>query len=54
MSAMGDFSTILPNDIILNYTWPQVRKIPSWEDIVLLFLTLHVISKTWKKLVDGN
>jgi hypothetical protein len=38
---------------ILNYIWPQICKIPSWEDRLLLFLTLHLIIKAWKKLVDG-
>jgi hypothetical protein len=47
----GAFSTILPNYTILNYIWPQVHEIPSWEDRVLLFLTLRLTKKTWKKLV---
>jgi hypothetical protein len=52
--AMGDFSTIFMNDIILNYIWRQICKIPSWEDKVLLFLTLHLTSKAWKKLLNSN
>jgi hypothetical protein len=35
--AMGDFSTNLPNYTTLNYIWPQVHKIPSWEDRMLFF-----------------
>jgi len=52
--AIGDFSIILPNDIILNYIWPKICKIRTWEDKMLLFLTLHLTNKAWKKLVDGN
>ncbi len=52
--AMGDFLTILPNDTILNYSCPRVPKIPSWEDRMVLFLTLCLNSKTWKKFVDGS
>jgi hypothetical protein len=52
--AMGDFSLILLNDIMLNYIWPQICKILSWEDKMLLFFTLCLTSKAWKKLVDGS
>jgi hypothetical protein len=51
---MGDFSAILPNDIICNNIWAQICKTTPREDRMVLFLLLCLTSKARKDLVDGN
>jgi hypothetical protein len=51
---MGDFSTILLNDIVINNIWTQICKSISWEDRMLSFFMLCYTNKAWKNLVDGS
>jgi hypothetical protein len=52
--AMGDFSSIFPNNVVLNHIWPHICFILLVEDWTACLFALRSCNKTWKDLVDRN
>lgn len=52
--GMGQYSTILFDEVIHNSIWPQICELYLAKDWTLLFCNLCLCSRSWKKLLDGN
>jgi hypothetical protein len=52
IGAMGDFSNIFPNFVILNQIWPQICDILPIDNQTSILENLRVCKKAWKELVD--
>jgi hypothetical protein len=49
-----NFRNDLPDDLLLEKNWPIILKIFPWKDQITLFISLCLLNKVWKQLVNRN
>jgi len=51
---MGELTSFLPNDLVVNYIWPFIVITTIWQELDDLFHKLCLCDKYWKNLVDNS